>query len=56
MKRGSRFLAGILSGCLVLGSLPVSAAEIPSETVEEIPSIPTENIGIGGVTLLTMKM
>jgi hypothetical protein len=48
MKRGNRFLAGILSGCLVFGSVPVSAAEIQSETVEEISSIPSETSELGG--------
>jgi hypothetical protein len=48
MRRGNRFLAGVLSGCLIVGSVPVSAAENPS--------IPSETSELGGLTFLTMKM
>jgi hypothetical protein len=46
--KGSRFLAGVLSGCLVFSSVPVSAAEPESSTVEEMSSIPSETAELGG--------
>jgi hypothetical protein len=46
--KGSRFLAGLISGCLVFCSMPVIAAEPGSEANAENPSIPSEIVELGG--------
>jgi hypothetical protein len=46
--KGNRFLAGLLSGCLVFSGMPVMAAEPENGAVAENTTIPTEIVGLGG--------
>jgi hypothetical protein len=54
--KGSRFLAGLLSGCLVFSSMPVMAAEPESGITAENPGIPSEKVGLGGQSSQITKM
>jgi hypothetical protein len=54
--KGNRFLAGLLSGCLVFSGMPVMAAEPENGTVAEKTTIPSEIVGLGGQSSLMQRM